>query len=111
MFTKFVELYPIKQATVQVVTEKVMGCYVLEVGQPKKIISDNGPQFHMYHPAANPVEMFRTYCNEHHNKWAAIVSDVEHLIKSSWHEGTGATSLELMNMGNIGKGRIRISNQ
>ncbi|KAJ8867143.1 hypothetical protein PR048_033007 [Dryococelus australis] len=44
-FTKFVKLYSIKRATAQVITEKVLGCHVLEVGQPKKIISDNGSQF------------------------------------------------------------------
>ncbi|KAJ8897761.1 hypothetical protein PR048_003111 [Dryococelus australis] len=77
-----------------------------EVGQPKKIISDNGPQCRsvkwktltsilgielgftaVYHPAANPVErvmrelvrLFRMYCNEHHSHWAVIVNDVERL--------------------------------
>ncbi|KAJ8875625.1 hypothetical protein PR048_023521 [Dryococelus australis] len=45
VFTKFVKLFLIKKATAHVVTEKVLDCYVLEEGQPKKIISDNGPQF------------------------------------------------------------------
>ncbi|KAJ8893807.1 hypothetical protein PR048_006408 [Dryococelus australis] len=74
MFTKFVKVYPIKKFS-QVITENVMDCYVLEIGQPRKIISDNGPQFRsdkwktltyilgielgytaVYHPATNPVE-------------------------------------------------------
>ncbi|KAJ8897045.1 hypothetical protein PR048_002391, partial [Dryococelus australis] len=106
-FTKFVKLYLIKRATAHVVTEKVLYCYVLEVGQPKKIISDSGPQFRsdkwktltsllgielcftaVYHPAANPVErvmrelgiLFRMYCSEHHSHWAVIVNDVERVI-------------------------------
>ncbi|KAJ8883266.1 hypothetical protein PR048_015108 [Dryococelus australis] len=33
------------------------------------------------------------YCNAHH------ISDVERLLNSCWHEGTGSTPLELMNMG------------
>ncbi|KAJ8888844.1 hypothetical protein PR048_008338 [Dryococelus australis] len=45
MFIKFVKLYPIKKATDQVITEKLMDYYVLEVSQPRKIISDNGSQF------------------------------------------------------------------
>ncbi|KAJ8879815.1 hypothetical protein PR048_020423 [Dryococelus australis] len=62
MITKFVKLYPIKKATAQVITEKVMDCYVLDID-----------------------------CFEHHSKWAVIVGDVEQLINNCWHEGTGAT--------------------
>ncbi|KAJ8896436.1 hypothetical protein PR048_001780, partial [Dryococelus australis] len=84
-FTKFVKLYPIQQATAQVVTEK--DCCVLEVGQTRKLfqIMDHNSVViirlcYSVPSAANPVErvmrelrrLFRTYCNEHHSKWAVI---------------------------------------
>lgn len=126
VFTKFVKLYAIKKATAQVVTDKVMDRYVIEIGQPRKIISDNGTQFRsrkwktlttvlgielgytaVYHPSANPAErvmrelgrLFRLYCHQQHCQWASIVSEVENLINCCWHESTGATPIELMGRG------------
>ncbi|KAJ8877210.1 hypothetical protein PR048_021664 [Dryococelus australis] len=102
VFIKFIKLYPIKTATAQVVTEKILNCYVLEVGHPKKIISDNGPQFRsdmktltsilgielvftaVYHPAGIPVERAMQELGRMYH-WAVIVNDMEQLINSCWH--------------------------
>ncbi|KAJ8897073.1 hypothetical protein PR048_002419 [Dryococelus australis] len=42
-FSKYVKLYPIIRATAKVITEIIMYEYFVNIGQPKKIISDNDP--------------------------------------------------------------------
>ncbi|KAJ8893038.1 hypothetical protein PR048_005619 [Dryococelus australis] len=109
VFTKFVKLYLMKRATAQVVTEKVLDCYVLD-DKWKTLTSMLGIELGftaVYHPVANLVEsvmhklwwLFRMYYNDHHSHWAVIVNDVETLINSCWHEDTGATPMELLCMG------------
>lgn len=45
MFTKFVELYPLKKATAEKVIEKLWLWVCCRWGLPRLIVTDNGPQF------------------------------------------------------------------
>ena len=44
-FSKFVKFYSVKRATSKVLSEKVTWDYMVNVGKPKVILSDHGPQF------------------------------------------------------------------
>ena len=44
-FSKFVKLYSVKRATSKILSEKITRDYMVNVGKPKVILSDHGPQF------------------------------------------------------------------
>ncbi|MCI0560640.1 MAG: transposase family protein, partial [Nitrososphaera sp.] len=95
-FSKLVNLFTLKKATAQVCVKKLRDHYFVNVGKPKRILSDHGSQFTarqwkqfaeesnvelvfspIRHPQSNPSERvmrelgryFRTYCSERHTGW------------------------------------------
>ncbi|KAG8235542.1 hypothetical protein J437_LFUL013504 [Ladona fulva] len=73
--TRWVELFPLKDATAEACARCLVDEVILRYGTPRRIISDNGPHFFsevmqkvayclgfkqsltpVYHPEANPVE-------------------------------------------------------
>ena len=44
-FSKFVKLYSVKRETSRVLSEKITRDYMVNIGKPKVILSDHGPQF------------------------------------------------------------------
>lgn len=121
VFSKLVTLYPIVRQTAMAVTNKVK-VYLDTVQVPKCMLSDHGTQYtsnewnqaleergvraylsSIRHPASNPVErvmreigrILRTYCSQKHSSWVKWVGQVEDLLNSVQHEGTGYTPFEL----------------
>ena len=122
-FSKYVRLYSIKRATSLVLSKKVTKDYRIQVGKPKIILSDHGPQFisgrwrqtlgwegiitkhtAVYHPQSNQAErvmreigrIFRAYCHAKHSEWPLYVKKVESWLNSTTHESTGYTPHELI---------------
>ena len=48
-FSKYVRLYSIKRATSRVLSEKITRDYMVNIGKPKVILSDHGPQLSLIH--------------------------------------------------------------
>jgi len=46
VFTKYVQIYPIKKATTDVILNRIKYQYILACGKFKRILTDNGTQFH-----------------------------------------------------------------
>jgi len=109
-FSRFVRLYPIKKATVVVVTNRMINDYIGMYGVPRCIVSDHGVQFTsriwqtrlsatgvpptmttVYHPQSNPAErvmrelgrMFWTYCSDHHTEWPKYINYVEWVLNNT----------------------------
>lgn len=121
VFSKFVSLYALKRATACNIVKKVR-LYVSEVGKPKRILSDNGPQFtsklyleamqelgiivghtSSYFPQGNPVEranreigrLLRSFCHAQHTRWPNVLPDVQEWINHAVHDSTGFTPMEI----------------
>lgn len=75
VFSKYIQLYPIKKATTETILRKITNDYMPKVGKIEQLLTDNGTQFHSkkwfkqirslgiqirhtttYHPESNPVE-------------------------------------------------------
>lgn len=122
-FSKFTKLYSLQRATTQAIIYKIRKDFIAQYGTPKKVISDNGPQFTSkqwtntltqqgiqvgytkpYHPQANPVErinrevirILRTFCHQRHTKWANWLAFTEKSINQTHSEVTQYTPYEIL---------------
>ena len=118
LFSKYVKLYPLKRATTDSITKRIITDYIPTVGIFKKILTDNGTQFTShkwsrvmeglnikivhttgYHPESNPVEranreigrLLRTYCHKQHTNWLRWLDNIEFWINHTTHSSTGYT--------------------
>lgn len=121
-FSKYVKLYPIRQATTIIVVNKIRGAYIEEFGKPAAVLADNGSQFtsrkwrdalaelgiksrfcSIRHPQSNPTErvmkelgrFFRVFCAEAHSTWAKYIPQIEELLNITTDLSTGYTPYEL----------------
>ena len=121
-FSKFVALYPIRNATTEVVINKIFNDYIKKHGKPERIQSDHGTQFtspkwidklkkeniqctfsSIRHPQSNNVErcnkelksFFRTFVKEKHGAWMLHVKNIEKILNEVHHDTTEFTPLEL----------------
>lgn len=121
-FSKYVPLYPIKKATANTCTRKIINEYITKYGKPHTILSDHGTQFtsgvwkkqlqeegirirysSIRHPQSNPTErimrklgrMLRTYCNKKHTAWANYIDKMEQILNVTTHHSTGFVPYEL----------------
>lgn len=117
-FTRFIKLYPLRQANAKICVKKLITDYFPNYGVPKNIVSDHGRQFiskhwqtslkkyniqvshtSIYHPQSNPAErvmrelgrMFRTYCHHKHSLWPQYVPYIEWTLNNVRHESTHQT--------------------
>lgn len=122
VFSKYVCLYPLRNATTQSALKKMLDNYVPRMGKPDKILSDNGTQFSsskwrialekediavcfssVRHPQSNPAERvmrelgrhFRTMCHDRHTRWARCITTIEKLLNTTVHSSTGYAPCEL----------------
>lgn len=122
VFTKYITLFPLKKATSRVMINCLVKKYFPVHGQPKRILHDNATQYSsklwkftfeslgirlvyvsVRHARANPSErcmreiarILRTYCHDHHSKWAVNISLFEEFLNSVVHEATGFAPNEL----------------
>lgn len=123
IFSKYVRLIPLRNATAVVATRQFITKFVEVEGTPEKVISDHGPCFRshywdarlkelniqpghtsVYHPQSNPVERYmrtlgafiRIYCHESHRNWIKYLSFFESCFNSSVSGSTGFTPIEVM---------------
>lgn len=116
--SKYVLLFPVRQATAAAVTRLVEDEVFLVYSCPQYLICDNGTQFRSkefhqlcedykvkirhtpaYHPQANPVErvnrvvktMLTAYVNDNQRKWAELLPKVACAIRTAVHETTMVT--------------------
>lgn len=117
-FTRFIKLYPLRQANAKICVKKLTTDYFPKYGVPKCIVSDHGRQFiskhwqtsfkkykvqvfhtSIYHPQSNPAErvmrelgrMFRTYCHQKHSLWPKYIPYIEWTLNNVRHESTHQT--------------------
>uniref|UniRef100_T1JBX9 RNA-directed DNA polymerase n=1 Tax=Strigamia maritima TaxID=126957 RepID=T1JBX9_STRMM len=123
--TKYVELFPLSTATGTIVASKLheVGC---RHGFPKKIISDNGPQFiskvyseyckrmgvkklltSPFNPSANPTEranrnlkMMLAIFSDVHSHWPRFLNNFAFASQTEISEATGSTPM-LLNSGRV----------
>lgn len=118
IFSKFLLLFPLRNATGKKISEILEDQVILLYGAPQKIIMDNGVQFtgnvlhsllekyditpyHIanYHPQSNPVERahrvvktaLTAYVAENHRLWDRFLHKIACAIRSSCHETTKLT--------------------
>ena len=121
-FSKFVALYPLKNATTEAVISRIFNDYIKNHGKPERIQCDHGTQFtspkwteklkkegilctfsSIRHPQSNIVErcnreikrFFHTFVDEKHGAWAIYVKDVEKILNEVHHDATEFTPIEL----------------
>lgn len=123
VFSKFIQLYPIKKANADTILRKIIHEYIPKIGPIDQLLTDNGTQFHSkqwfkqltalgiriihtttYHPESNPVEranreigrMLRTYCHSKHTNWVKWLPNIEYWINHSHHDSTGYTPHQVL---------------
>lgn len=123
IFSKHVQLYPLRRATVENILRKIKQFYLPKHGSIQNILTDNGTQFHSkkwkdqlkqwdihhmvtttYHPESNPVErtnreigrILRTYCYNKHTNWVQYLSKIEYWINNVTNTSTGYTPQEIV---------------
>lgn len=123
IFSKYIQIYPLRKATATTIINKIERCYIPNCGHFEKILTDNGTQFHSkqwvdrlqrlgikiirtttYHPEGNPVEranreigrILRTYCHKKHTSWVQYLKKIEFWINNTTHSTTGYTPQEIM---------------
>uniref|UniRef100_A0A1Y1KT95 RNA-directed DNA polymerase n=1 Tax=Photinus pyralis TaxID=7054 RepID=A0A1Y1KT95_PHOPY len=116
--TKWVELFPLKQATANNCAAVLINEIILRYGTPRRVISDNGSQFvgevmqqvayglgfkqnltPLYHPAANPEErrnrdiktQLSIFVGNDHTKWREALPAIRFAMNSARHSATGFT--------------------
>lgn len=117
-YSKFIKLYPLKNATTRAVINKLFNDYIPTYGKPTKILSDNGTQFrsHNYvnnlnennikpifipirHPKMNMSERYiqnvkrclRTLCHDKQKSWYNHISLIENCLNEIPNHTTGCT--------------------
>jgi transposase InsO family protein len=132
VFTKWVELAPLKAATALAISNAFRELILLRYGTPEVAITDNGSQFtanvwrdllekwgieHQltapYSPQGNPVEranrvlktMIAQYVKSDHTTWDVYLNEFRYAINTAVHDSTGFTPAML----NFGR-ELRIPN-
>lgn len=122
VFTKYVKLYALRKATARAVFRRIKDNYFVQMGKPKRILSDHGTQFtsHIWidglknegvrviyssirHPQSNPSErvmrelgrILRAYVYERHTNWAKWLPLAEIWMNHNVHDAIGCTPHEL----------------
>lgn len=122
VFTKYIALYPLKNATTRAALNRLILDYFPKNGRPNRILSDHGSQFtskrwretleslgikvifnSIRHPQANSSErvmrelgrLCRVYCAGQHTRWAHELKRFAVLMNFVVHESTGFTPHEL----------------
>jgi len=117
-FTKWVECVPLRKAVTKHICQAFKERVLCRFGCPKKIITDNGPQYDStefrrmlqdfriqkieiapYSPQNNPVErankvlktMISQMCNNDHRKWDVLIPEISLAMNSAKHQSTGFT--------------------
>ncbi|KAF0716362.1 AP2/ERF domain-containing protein PFD0985w-like [Aphis craccivora] len=123
IFSKHIQLYPIKKATTETILKKILYDYIPNVGAIEQLLTDNGTQFHSkkwynqlqeahvkvlhtttYHPESNPIEranreigrMLRTYCHAKHTNWVKWLPNIEYWLNHTTHCTTEFTPQQIM---------------
>jgi hypothetical protein len=121
--TRWVELYPLQDATAEVCASCLINNYFLRYGFPRRVISDNGVQFvaaamqqcmfvlgikqnltPLYHPRANPVErknrdiktQISILVKNEHTSWPNYLPQIRFALNSAICASTGCTPAYLM---------------
>lgn len=121
--TRWTELFALTHATAEECAWTLVNEYCLRYGVPRRIISDNGPQFissimqHLtyclgmsqhftpvYHPAANPVErrnrdlktQLAILVGPHHSAWPSQLPAIRFAMNTARCQSTGQTPAYLM---------------
>jgi transposase InsO family protein len=116
VFSKFVRLYPLRSATTKACLNRFSNDYIVNVTQPKCVLSDNGTQFvsrtwkrrladlnirvmfsPIRHPQPNPSERYMREigkfcwidCREAHKKWPELLPHIERWLKGTISDSTG----------------------
>ena len=122
-FTRWVEVYPIRTTTSNIIAEVLINEVFARYGLPKYILSDNGPQFISnifkefcrsftierkftanYHPQTNMTErvnrtlkpLIAIFAQEHPHSWDKEIHKLAFAIRTSVNETTGDTPAFLM---------------
>lgn len=120
--SKWMELFPLRRATAEACARTLIDKVILRYGTPRRIISDNGPQFigavmqqvshclgfiqsltPVYHPKANPVErknrdmktQLSILVKNEHKSWAEKLPSIRYAMNSSVSQSTGTTAAYL----------------
>lgn len=121
--TRWVELYPIKEAHAEVCAKILIEEYFLRYGFPRRIVSDNGVQFisavmqqcmflfgikqnliPLYHPEANPAErknrdlkvQLAMLVKNDHRSWPRFLPQVRFALNTATCSTTGLTPSYMM---------------
>lgn len=116
--TRWVELFSLADATAETCSRKLLEEYFLRYGLPRRIVSDNGPQFvsavmqqcmhvmgvkqeliPLYHPEANPAErknrdlkvQLSMLVKTTHTDWPKYLAHVRFSMNSAFCSTTGKT--------------------
>ncbi|CAF1481864.1 unnamed protein product [Rotaria sordida] len=117
-FTRWVELFPLRTTTADVIANVVINEVFCRYGMPTFMLSDNGPQFIAelfaetckllgirrkltanYHPQTNMTErvnrtlkqQIRIYAQQNHKAWDEEIQKLAFAIRTSVNETTGET--------------------
>lgn len=115
VFTKWIEMVPIRRASAEVITSKFCSLILNRFGCPRMIVTDNGKNFvcslisalakscgisHQktpyYHSQANPTErsnrnikqLIVSYLKEDHTKWDKFLGEIQFALNSVVQEST-----------------------
>jgi len=124
-FTKWVELFPLREATASLIAKKLESEIFCRFGRPRSILSDNGAQFlskiveklcktwgikskhtTTYHPQCNITErvnrnivaILRAYTERRHTKWDENLPEVAMALRTAVSDTTGF-SPSMLNFG------------
>ena len=122
-YTRFVEVIPLKAASSSSVACTLVREVFCRYGPPKKLISDNGPQFRgksmramcaewgveqvfttPYHPQSNMVErvnrnlkaMLQAYARDDHRQWDVHLAEFSFALNSCRHDTLGVDPARIM---------------
>lgn len=122
VFSKYVHMYPIKNATANICVRKICDHYVKIYGKIEKIMCDHGSQFtakkwieklkseniklvysSIRHPQSNIVErmhrelgrFFRCLVKDKHTAWARYIKEIMEVMNNTHHETTKYMPSEL----------------
>ena len=133
-YSRWVELFPLKKATAEVVSKFFTQEILTRWGVPDFLLSDQGSQFvsavfsatckswgvghkmtTAYHPQTNLTErinrtlkvMIASYVGDNHKAWDKVLPDFRFAINSAVHESTGVTPADL-NLGRSLRGPLEV---
>lgn len=134
-YTKFVSLFPLRDAKAKKVVEVLEKQIFLQFGVPEIVIMDNGRQFvshelmklfdtyqirklwynSFYHPQNNFTERYnrtlgnclRAYCQDEHRHWDAHIAKIQLALRTAIHSVTGYSPFFL----NFGRDYVAAGNE